>query len=871
MKRLQDALTDTSLPLEEIARRTQARWSALDPKGADVEPRSLAAKIGQLRSGKGASYFRKRQTAYQALCQVLGVPASASEQAQLYPDRAFEFSRCPEMQPLLAGEAPCSTSKDGSWLGSVVLEKLRRGQKTWIVVPPGSGKRLACFTIRHARTDVHVVEVRSLAELDLAAARDDQHLLVRVDTPAHDRLAAHRALLGRDHASVCVLASFEPPRELDPLGWDVEDNVLVPTWRASFVAWSAKRLPAGTKLRAAALVDWLENTDPRCELYPTPGDLMLLVERAHRLGVPSVTNNPAHLVMDTMRRVFGKHLDPHFHTRGADIVRDMLRARFLDVADPVGPRTSESWAQYALQGRLSDDDPKKARASSRVRGGSGKITGTPDPAGVVEALRLEGILRVERSGELEFAPWVRVALERDVVTSAIQQGEASWAAWSCDVSRARQVEAVLGSRTLAELLATFAAQSANAPDGVSRAALVETTFVAVARLLDTKSPSRSDEDTKRIQALGVEQLHLVRRLGASGCLGPVVLPCASESARKEWFNLAWRFSFIVVAPKALDVDPGLVFPGWSKSLRPGQDTRVLELLWALEPPMRDMHHVLRRFADLEMPMLMPLDLLVAFALDGDQRARLQPHHWQLLFASDAVETLCRRVDAASSDRAELYLAIFEAARTVFGNDIANLVRLPPALLRGWGQYVGDEAWSAFVEGIAPWSLRDSLTWIASRRPGEAPGGLVRTALRRLATHAQVEVTPNANSALASLVDQLESNDLELLVALVVDHSGFGEPAARRGWELDPEPALQAAIGVLYAGRNAASQWFHCAPESELPRLLEALEGVSGELPPWSQMWLRTRLGGARQHAPRVFDLLVRSVADASATARFETT
>jgi hypothetical protein len=402
---------------------------------------------------------------------------------------------------------------------------------------------------------------------------------------------------------------------------------------------------------------------------------------------------------------------------------------------------------------------------------------------------------------------------------------------------------------------------------ITETAIVEVVFAAAARWVATKRPRLDGKLTAELQALATAQLRIVRNVGRSGCMGPATLPY-TEAEQKAWFDNAWTFSFLVPSPALEDAVPGLILPGWSADdIDTARDSKVLDLLWNLERPMRDLRQVLDKMPHMEVPHPLPLELVVAFILDERLRARLELSHWEMFFQGNgSVESLCEQLAEIHDQRlrAPIVAATFDAARTLAGVKLKNFLQHPLPLLKLWCADVDPDRWEAFVR-VHPWGALNALELSLMTR--NAPEGLPRIVL-----HAYGRIPADKRGTSFSfqyapdVLQTLDAHDIELLVGLVVSHAPPGELAATRAWQVAPRVALAEAKQALQDQRLAASVWFHSSPASHLEELLGELERRPEPLPEWAEGWLRVRLARAGDLAASVYGLLRRAISHARETA-----
>lgn len=853
----------------QLARDVVRDWKRADPAANIPQAIAVATKIGALKKKGVMTWWHRHQTARDALAKALDVPLSAISGGASVTGAGFAFRTFPDLPRLLPSDAPCSTDDDARWLGSEVHDRLDRGFKTWFVVPHGGGKSLACFWIRSHRTDVEVIECETLREIKPGTLRDDVPVLIRVSRPSSADNKVRAELSQRYKASTCVLAPFAlDDKRLRLLGWEQQEVALQPGWRPRLVRWVARRLGGAPDKWEKNADEWLSAADPTEELFGTPGDVLSLLKHFHASGVPARSRPIAELARELATDALSNHGQAFMRARGARFAEELIRGRFTTADVDAGPLHAAGWARFMPQNPAQVAPPRKpARAKAPLDMFDETAIRYGDT--VVEALESHGdLLRVQRCGRLDFAPWLRLAVERACVVEAVQKGESVWAQWALDPGRYRQVEAAFDSLPPTQRFKPAMAAVTSDFSDVTETAMVEVAFAAGARWVAAKRPPLDPKLTDELRALATAQLRIVREVGRDGCMGPATLPY-TDAERKAWFDNAWTFSFLVPSP-ALEggAVPGLILPGWSADdIDTARDSKVLDLLWNVERPMRDLRQVLDKMPHMEVPHLLPLELVVAFILDERLRVRLDASHWELFFqGTGSVESLCGQLKEIRDDeqRRPIVRATFDAARKLAGRDLKNFFQKPPPLLEFWCADVDADRWEALVR-VHPWGALNALELSLMTR--RAPEGLPRIVLDAYGRiPADERGTSFGFEYAPDVLQTLDAHDTELLVSLVVSHAPPGELAASRAWQVAPQVALAEAKQALQDRTLAASVWFHSSPASHLGELLGELERRSEPLPAWAEGFLRVRLARAGGLAPDVYALLRRAVSQARETA-----
>jgi hypothetical protein len=696
--------------------------------------------------------------------------------------------------------------------------------------------------------------------------RDDVHALIRVSRPSSADKKV-RAKLSQHKASCCVLAPFAIDDQLFPkLRWEQQELVLQPGWRARLVRWAARRLVGVPEKWEKNADDWLTAVDPTEQLFGTPGDVLTLLKHFHVSGVPPRSRPIAELARELATDAMGNHAQAFMRSRGARFAEEMIQGRFTTADADAGPLDAAGWARFMPENLAQVAPPRKA---ARAKAPRDLFDETAIRYGdtVVEALESHGdLLRVQRCGRLDFAPWLRLAVERACVLEAVEKGEPTWARWALDPGRYRQVEAAFDALPPTQRFKPAMAAVASDFSDIVQTTMVEVTFAAAMRWFAAKTPRLDAKLGAELRALATAQLRIVRDVGPHGCMGPATLPY-TDAERRAWFDNAWTYSFMEPFDLVEGPAPGLILPGWKGDIDTARDSKVLDLLWNVERPMRYLQEVLGKVPHMEVPDLLPMELVVAFIRDERFRGRLTQSHWQMFFEGDrSVEALCEPLaeNRNREQRAPIATVTFDAAREFAGSNLKNFFQRPQPLLELWCTDVDPDRWDALVR-VHPWGALNALE--LSLMTGRAPAGLPRVVLQaygripadKRGTSFSFHYAPDA-------LQTLDVHDIELLVDLVKSREPPGEQAAARAWEVAPRTALAEAKRALLDRTPTDVVWFHTAPAAALEELVGELEQQSEPLPEWVEGWLRARLARAGGLAPSVYGLLRRAISHARETA-----
>ncbi|RYZ17711.1 MAG: hypothetical protein EOO70_01155 [Myxococcaceae bacterium] len=838
------------------------RWRQLERRDRYPAPASIATKLGLLKRGD-VTWWRQHRHALEALAAMLSCPVE-----ELLPDgeasrpSSITCEEFPQLSPLLPGQEPCSLHNDFLWLGSMVESLLQQGKHAWVIAPHGAGKSLAIRVLRQRHSDSLVaMTARRLVEA-MRLARDGLPLLIEIEEsdPLIDAVVLTELA---QRPGVCVLAPFAPPGWPDMHPWTVARWEPGPGWRKRLVQWARARLPESRRLDHRDIMRWLERHDPQERLFQTPGHLLTLLERTYRAG--ELPREPAPLLgltRETLHGLVARSHDIWLDQVGVSAIEKMLTARLLRLELPLGPLTAEEWASLVPTDRL----PATARSESPRRRPHAP-SATP-PWQAVHLLTQAHILQSHAGGRLDVAPWIQAACERETIKREVHSGSTRWALWAVENSRKDAVDDALDALSPTALLKASSQALEAERQSLETVAAIEALFAAIGRRFLREDWRPTTEQTAILQRLARRQLRHVSRLPKVGTVMPWLpltrqRPGFQERWTRAWLAEAWAFSFAVERPdKKLD-DPGWWLPGWSRQLRL---SRVPEALgtWStgtarerseLERFLPVARQVVKSCQDETLPDEVPVLLLPWIIVDGPGRGwRLPPSSYhQLLHEQEVNAFVARQLDREPREVQEQALtAVWQAAlasQRTPGRVLNELRHHAPAL---FDPMVDRLPLAVFVASLTPDVLRDGLAndWLE-----QLPSRFLQAALPGL-----VGVMGNRSPLthrLVPLVERIDEEALDLLVALTIDPYALGVAAARRVWRLAPGRAQEEARQALLRTGDTSYLWFHATPPTFHEAMLTMLEETSQPVA-WAARWLVEILPLAGATAPRVFEQLMSS-------------
>jgi hypothetical protein len=849
----------------DVGREVHARWTKHGKPGDFPKPEAIAVKVGLLVKGD-ATWWLNRRKALDALAEALHCkPEDLLPRDGERRPTQIEFPEFTEVAGLLPGQEPCAIHPDG-WLGTYVEAALHHGGRWWLSVPPGGGKSLAVRVLK-ARSAALVTSAQTLFEA-ARVARPDQALVVEIVDA--DRVSDVAALieLSKRAAPTCVLAAFDRPRIPDD-DWSDGVFALHRNWREQLVAWIRSRVPARDRLDVDAILTWLETVDPIGTVFSTPGDLISIVARIYRAGIPERSFSLGDLATEWLAQGLGTDGDTWLRRFGREAIEHMVgeRIRRLDLA--LAPLSPATWADLLPDEvlRPKSEPPTKRGKKADLAIESDAVTTNSRDA--IHTLADRGVLRTASSGGLDVFPnWVRTGVERDAINRAVRAGEISnWGPWANDASRRDAVDDALDGLNPKELVR--AASKLRAEDDLASIAASEALFAAFGRRFAISAWRPTGEEIATLQSLGLRQLRLLERYttrGDDALSIPVTRRWHEFSRRRqaEWWRDTWTFCSAVPPPKSVKPDPDWWLPNWSENLRLGGEPHLSHMLgcpknqladddpWVLGF-LRAARAPVRASRDSQPPDDIELNLLVWVVIDGPSRG------WRIgktlagklggTRVLDFVHELLRREPDGVS-----VAAVTEVWRALLQVE-ANPLQLLRALRDGHRGFFDRLTLHIPVDSFtAAFKAVDLLhTAGFTQLLLELPDRLRGPVIRAIAAQARETKSP-AWDLDADVLSAFGHDQLDVMVDLVSERFAAGSAAATRVWALDPLRALDEALLALRNAATDASTWFYAAPVEHLAPMLDAIRTLEVR-PAWVPRWLATVLSRAGTNSPRVFEMI----------------
>jgi hypothetical protein len=593
---------------DALAKEVLARWEKRAPRDSKPSPRSLGTYVGNLRSGK-TEWWLKRKTPTRILAEILECDPAALLTDEHASAGSMVFEDFSQLAPLRADERTPLTE----WL----TDNIRRWVTavtpscTWLVAPPGAGKRTAVRQLRLALgNDAVVLEVVTLLE----AARDPRlaggvaAIVLVARREARTDALAFEELTRRGGVTV-VVAAFSPPGSAG-YRWSVEAPCLPLHWRRHLCEWVSSRVGSG----GPSVDDCRELfslIDPRSTCIVTPGDAMPLLAWMHGGGAgvvdPPLVEIADALVHDRLGRSgCPRPLIP----RACDALKTAVAVALDRQARGSRPATIEDWIDVFSATSIAPTRAKREAAIQALAEAPKKLRAKrraeleelldADPTGLSEAL-IQARLLVEAdlgrrpadvveevfAGRPVVEPGpgfdiypriVRRAYERAAVDEAAASGNwrrlGRWAA--APAVRPIVIDALL-RRDRRELIRLAERLLAADTRDLSWAALAEALFEAIGEQLTPELSGRparkfSADDASVLVALGEVQAGLVSIAArARGSEEPTRLTASPPNWSPEnagWLMRAWGYSLAVPPPRLVPEHAGWAFPGWLPAAPP---------------------------------------------------------------------------------------------------------------------------------------------------------------------------------------------------------------------------------------------------------------------------------------------------------------
>ncbi|XXT23874.1 hypothetical protein WME94_20265 [Sorangium sp. So ce429] len=832
------ALAATKKSNDAVGAAVIAAWQKREEgRSKFPQPRSIGAKLGQLRDGN-PKWWRNHPHALAALAEFLRCQPEEIVPREDAPPDAIPISAFDELEPIMPGQEACGLRDDGAWLGAWAESLLRQEPRAWVVAPAGSGKTLTLEVLRQ-RHGTRVATLRCRRLVDAARhAKAGVPLMVEVAEadPATDGAALQE--LGKAPTHVGVLSPYarRAIRGADRSPWS--DLAWAPNgnWRERLVKWANARARRPDALDVDEVLHWLQVLDPGERLFATPRDVLAVAARAYRAELPKA-GALRELAREHRGRLLGASESAWLRTFGLGAAEALVETRLASVDFPLGPLPLAVWARL-LPADLTPAAPRKATAKpSKARARDEDSIDRPPAIQAVHLLAEAGVLQTTEAGRYDVAPWVRAGIERDLIGGAVKASGLDWALWAVDPTRRAAVDDALDASAPATLLrAVRRALAADAAE-LCTVAAIEALFSAIARRLAT-AWEPTDEMVPHLQALGVRQLQLVRRL-PEGRNFPHAPPLTRQGIKyrledaSTWIEAAWTFSF-AIAPPDSDIDAGWILPGWSRSLRIEDAPDTLPWSRASERWVAVARNAVRACTDEELPEKVPYALLPPVLIDAPSRGwTLSTEQRRSLLGEigKLVGDLLEKEPAEVQSHVALVVwrTALDESRQHPLHALSWIARSVPNLHRVVLATLPAGMFAAAMDAASAEITHDG------RLLHELPRRLLRPALSSLVARMERERFPTHE--IEPLLEALDEEDLDLLVGFAAYGYSQGYAAARRVWALTSEAALDEAREAVTSERRTASVWFETAPAERFSELLEIINALAGAPPPWCAAWL----------------------------------
>ncbi len=915
----------TKMSKLQLAGRIEKEWRKIAPRDPPPKAVAISNRLGDLEKGRAGWWDARERTAIRALEQ-----AGRLRYAELpLPRDLLPSPDFPRLRPFNPGtEDPLALCTpewfDPKWVN----------YRQWIIAPPGAGRSFVLHWHR-VRGTASIKEVLHLA--DAGALFDERRpILLGVDAPDPDTDLSILARLDR-REDVIVIAPFPMPRVSagkDPRGASVQNVRWLEErwrpaegWRPRLVRWLAGRVDdRESLLDAEQLIGWMDDVDPRHEMFATPGDVVPLCAFANDAGVPSFKRDVAerYLRQRVDREASdGTEQSVWLRAWAVDLVRALAVSRLAHVESPLqGPLSREAWASLAPTGTVSPAPSlqdveaaldsvsaargpreKKARKAEAMR-----IVQRRPSAEAIECLLPLRLLRPAGNGLIMHPHWVSTRFHRIRVRDEILRGDPHiWGRWAANADRRAFVDAELADVPEADLLRVI--REAVAKFDVSdlgAVGAIEALFAEVGRRL---GPGRRLADD--LAPLWQLQRGLLtsRFTGLAG-VAPLTRPGGGEGDG-AWVACCWAWS--LYGPRC-EIDDGRawLFPGWVAGGPTLGKLAPLAHQGLGEPGLPSEPHQDSR----RPPGTLPRRSWSRWMHEGLAHVPpLPPAFDRLLGMAPDVVDACRDESVTTPPPAILLPAVLLAAHRRHPRWVLTHEQIDRIIGTAWGgAFIAQQVCQLTPDQRA--AVVETL-WTAAASAG---GGAV-AALGRLEMDARLAVLVEDNVPPERFAAELVPKDAEAvarvldlpprfrlpLVQYATEHqpgaaalAGIAVDLAFRGderrvdahvdgedvrwiellardsrapggfqrivWRLAPDLALAHAREAV-EGREGESGWYFAAPESLHGTLLDSLEQPSVPLPSWAILWLRRRILEGGGLAERAHRLVLRSDVDGTADAR----
>ena len=558
---------------------------------ADIEERSLATYLGDLRRGK-RRWWQSRRAQLLAVAELTGLELADLGFGDIVPLEAYAFPTFPALRPLdLITESLPDVYQDVElrqnwgfktdfWLAPDSRHRFDRPSPGlyWLQIPSGHGLELLWKQLL-ARGHAQCVELPALGKT-LPEPASGKSMILRVACPL-DVDWDERADIAQPTSPVLVLSRHPPPpitggasdlpafrlRELLGLSRPVVcggmRRELSPDWQDHLVAWTIARVQGNETLLSETDVQrWVDSLLPYRSVVSTPDELIALCGVLHQSGHVHRASSSSRGAL--LFKACARNQD------NARRLAKLFKHRYLHGAasweEPLAP---DGWAQH-LQPGIADTASIASLVTSLVeeksvarrRQAQAKLLTSTAESALSQLEDDFGLMRHEDGRYHMQLPFLANALAADEVLTLVQGGRIEeWARLYLDPSRRIVVEMALWRRTLCELLEDTerVLKHPNAP--LVQLAAEEALFWSIGLKLAQPQNSIAASAQVVLQALAGRIVHRVAMTSPK----PVTRDLQAPPEALTWIALCWHWSTRVAYPWSapLRSDLAWLFPGWA--------------------------------------------------------------------------------------------------------------------------------------------------------------------------------------------------------------------------------------------------------------------------------------------------------------------
>ncbi len=246
------------------------------------------------------------------------------------------------------------------------------------------GSRLQATT----RVEPSATTVRTLFEA-AREAREGIALIAEVDFTDSSGDAAAITELSRRTEGTRILAPFERPGSTPNDGWNTYNFELHPNWREQLVGWTRSRLAVPDRVNVDAILNWLDEVDPATKVFSTPGDLIAILARIHRAGIPERSAGLTGLASEWLSQVFGRESQAWLRRFGRDAVEHIAAERVRRLELVLEPLSISRLADLLPENLLSHSPLTSAKRGKEGNGGTDSASSNARDA--VQSLADKGV------------------------------------------------------------------------------------------------------------------------------------------------------------------------------------------------------------------------------------------------------------------------------------------------------------------------------------------------------------------------------------------------------------------------------------------------------------------------------------------------